>query len=517
MMSGRRCTTNPPWLDAGESPKTVLVFLVESLWAPHHATGLEIARQHLRNGDDVHLVSCQRSLAACAVNPYHRRYACTMCRSASDEGTLSLGIPPSRVHQLRSRTRSASVPAFGTRVGDLRLATQGGHALGRAAASTLVSTLRESDPSLADYTPLVTSLLETADHAAGEGLRLLELVNPDVVYLFNGRYAESLPIVELCQRRGVDVWTHDLGYEPSTYRIVPNSTIHNLSYAKALVKSMWDAAPDEARATEGAQFFDGRRFGGTGDTASRYQWAKQQRGGALPSGFDDPSVMHRIGVFISSEDEMTTLEDYRNPVYRDQLEAFDAVVSHPWPTTTRLFVRSHPNLAGVDNTQTQLVRRAADHPQVSVIPSDSPIDSYALVEACDVALTFGSTVGIEAAYWGTPSVLVGRAAWEDLDVYRPGSHDEVIRNLSVPGLQEANPLPYGFMQRRWGLPFEHYAPWPLEPDAEGTRVLVSRRARVQSRIERLLDPSGGIVGRIAGLSHSGDVDLEPPPRTEHQS
>ena len=195
---------------------------------------------------------------------------------------------------------------------------------------------------------------------------------------------------------------------------------------------------------------------------ARYRWAQGQRHGTLPDVLRDNASDLKVGVFVSSEDEMTAIDDYKNPVYRDQLEALEAIVSHPWPTTTELFIRSHPNLRGLDNTQTRLINNAASLPQVTVIAPDSAVDSYSLVEACDVVVTFGSTVGIEAAYWNTPSVLVGRAIWEDLGVSRPRTHDEVIAAISTPEQSKIDALPYGHFQRSWGLHFDHYVPWPDE-------------------------------------------------------
>jgi hypothetical protein len=233
----------------------------------------------------------------------------------------------------------------------------------------------------------------------------------------------------------------------------------------------------------------------------------------------DPALRRRIGIFVSSEDELTALDDFRNPVYEHQLDAFRAIVDHEWDASTHLFVRSHPNLRGLDNTQTRLIRWAGSTDHTTVIPPESDVDTYSLAEACDVVVSFGSTVGIEAAHWGTPSVLVGRAVWEDLGVLRPSSHTEVIRLLKDPGPSRANALPYGYMQRSWGLPFQHYSPWPDQDSDRGkSLVMPTRLAAARSRVQRALDPSGGPVGRLTGMfgregaSHPA-ADVRAPGRT----
>jgi hypothetical protein len=65
-----------------------------------------------------------------------------------------------------------------------------------------------------------------------------------------------------------------------------------------------------------------------------------------------------------------------------------------------------------------------------VIPAESPVHSYSLVDASDVVITYGSTVGIEASYAGKVSILMGRAVYEDLDVViKPDSHAEMVEIL----------------------------------------------------------------------------------------
>ena len=511
----------PPWVDKSPTPRTVLVFLTESIWTPHHATGLEIAKGHVEAGDDVHVVGCPATLPSCAVNPHHRKFRCTLCRSSFEVGLETLGLGDDKRHLLPQPLPPVGLSNVAT-VSELRDARLDDLPVGRGVASSLVSTIRESEPDLEQHRSLIASMERAAILVASETGRLLDRLRPDIVYVFNGRYAESFPVITLCRRLGIRLYSHDLGYEPDTYRLVPDGTVHKLDFAKGMMRSLWEAASanPEARAEIAASFFDGRRYGGSGDAVERYRWAKDQRDGVVPGGVDDSSFTLKVGIFVSSEDEMSAVEDYRNPVYSDQLEALKAIVSHPWPSTTRLFVRSHPNLRGLDNTQTQVIHWARSFDHTSVIPPESDVDTYALAQACDVVLTFGSTVGIEAAYWGTPSVLVGRAVWEDLGVIRPTSHEAVIRSLEDPQSNEVDALPYGYMQRRWGLPFEHYVPWPKdERHRGGSVVLPTKVATVRSRLERAIDPSGGPVARLVELLGRGPArkfeDPRDPQRTEH--
>ena len=129
--------------------------------------------------------------------------------------------------------------------------------------------------------------------------------------------------------------------------------------------------------------------------------------GMLPSGLTPQA--RNVVIFNSSEDEFATLEDWSNPHYRSQNEGLAHILGGLQQTSSlKLFVRVHPNLKGLDNAQTrQLQELARRFPGVEFIAAESPISTYALVDAADAVLTFGSTVGVEALYRRKPSILMG--------------------------------------------------------------------------------------------------------------
>ena len=133
----------------------------------------------------------------------------------------------------------------------------------------------------------------------------------------------------------------------------------------------------------------------------------------------------------------------------------------------------HPNLGDLDNTQTRALARLQS-PYLTVIPAESPISTYALLGACDKVLTFGSSVGIEAVYWGKPSVLAGLSFYRDLGgVYRPGTHGELMEllraDLEPAGVESA--LMFGHFFATFGTPHKHYRPDGIfEGTFKGMRV-----------------------------------------------
>ena len=57
---------------------------------------------------------------------------------------------------------------------------------------------------------------------------------------------------------------------------------------------------------------------------------------------------------------------------------------------------------------------AANHSWISFVDSDSSISSYGLLMQAESVVTVGSTIGVEAAFWGKKSILIGRAFHENM-------------------------------------------------------------------------------------------------------
>jgi len=119
----------------------------------------------------------------------------------------------------------------------------------------------------------------------------------------------------------------------------------------------------------------------------------------------------------------------------------------------------HPNLAGIDNPEVKKLR-SIESPNLTLIDSTSRISTYSLVDAVDRVVTFGSTVGIEATYWGKVSLLAGGPAlYEHLDVVHIArTHDELLELVAA----KLDPKPiaaavkYGYCMQTFGHPFVYW-------------------------------------------------------------
>ena len=149
------------------------------------------------------------------------------------------------------------------------------------------------------------------------------------------------------------------------------------------------------------------------------------KGEKLPDGFDKDKT--NIAIFNSSEDEMKVIKDWVFPQYKDQNEALKKIVDNfKGRTDMHLYLRVHPNLINVENSQIEELK-AISSDNFTIIFPDESVNSYALIHACDKVVSFGSTVGIESSYLNKPSILFGNSFYRGLDcVYEPKTYDELF-------------------------------------------------------------------------------------------
>ena len=436
----------------------VVVFVEDVLGVPFRVTR-EIALEHIRAGDEVHLIVCDGSLQTCPANNYGDRFKCMMCRSRRNRAISGSDLRHAIQHvlDLSEYEDALRIPEFDT-IEDVKAYCRNGINFGMEAASTVISALRDPRPDLNRHQPLVRRSLFTSIATYLELNRLVGEITPDQMYVLNGRRASQMPLVRVAQKRNIPLSTYEVGHNTEKgYVLIEGTYFHSLTNIKSEIEAYWSEVVDQEAATELAEtFFLERRYG-SGKEFIEAQFTDDQEAGLLPEGFNPDA--RNVAIFNSSEDEFAAVEGYGNPVYADQISALPEIIKDPRldPEIT-FYLRSHPNLRTIENYQTRALKNLSA-PNFRLIPPDSPIDTYALMDACDVALSFGSTMGIESAFFGTPSVVVGRVPYEDLGAcYIPTSHEEVVRLLNDKNLHPRDPegaLMYGYYMTARDHEFKH--------------------------------------------------------------
>jgi hypothetical protein len=194
-----------------------------------------------------------------------------------------------------------------------------------------------------------------------------------------------------------------------------------------------------------------------------------QKRGHLPELFSDRC---NVVIFNSSEDEMESFDEWQNRIYVDQSDGIRRIAEDlSNDNRFHLVLRVHPNLMNVQNSQTNnMLELEKLFPNMTVVSAESTVSTYDLVDACDVVISFGSTVGMEAALAKKPVFLLALAIYEDLgSCIKPKSHEEflvLVRRFAEGGRDfvptqyemERGVEIYGYFHKMWGEEYRYVKP-----------------------------------------------------------
>lgn len=428
---------------------------------PHYETTLELIQCHVEAGDDVVLLSCDAALLGCDANPAGHVSVCGECIGRRLHG---LSLITGRVRSApifaldeADRAELATLPASFPDASALKAFTVDGADLGFGVLSSLISIRRSAvlDVTAPDVAEDVRRFLASSVAVYRSMQRYLEHERPDRVYVYNGRYGTTRAVLRACQRAGVDCYLHEVGGTLQRYALCINHMLHETEHLDGLIREHWAAGPAAERAAAATAWFEGLA---RGYSPTWFSYTSEQQVGLLPAGWD--ATAHNVVVYNSSEDEYAAISDaWRLPYYADQLDGLRRILADLEPhANVHVYLRMHPNLRGIDDAFTRGLR-ALTGSNFTLIPPESPISSYALLWAAQTVLTFGSTMGVEATYWGKPSVLAGESFFRRLGAaYTPSSHAELVELLTLP--LEPKPkdtaLMYGYYLATYGEPFKYF-------------------------------------------------------------
>ncbi len=462
------------------------------LWTHHTATELEIAERHLEAGDEVTWVLCDAAFESCEPNPEHDQTRCRACRLGVERGIGVLGggvrtLELSKLLTADDRRRIDEIPTGTVSLDELKSLYLDTCDIGWGAVSSAVWLAKDAniDPASEE----VDRLLRTAGTAYLGTRRLLEAHAIDRVYAFNGRMAPMRGILRAAESKGVDCFIHERGKDLQHYGLFENAMPHDIAATVERVGAVWDgsAHTEEERRTLGAGWFEGRPKGQMGSWISFVRGQSQDE---LPDTWDPKR--HNIVLFTTTEHEFISIgKEWESPLFESPHSSTVAIaeaISKLEGTDIHLTIRVHPNPEGAKSSNVRDMV-AWDLPNVTVIPPDSAVSTYGLMREANVVVTSGSTAGIEATFWGRPSVLAGRGLYAGLGAaHEPGSMEELMGMLvdkDLPVADRDSALRYGYYQATRGIPFKYFKPDGLFCGTfKGYEIKPTRLQRKLMRIQR---------------------------------
>ncbi|MDW2402512.1 hypothetical protein R7042_09900 [Vibrio sp. 1262-1] len=431
-----------------EKVSTSLFFVPYSFMSPHIDVSLAYIQAEIDKGSRVILLVCKggKSLS-CGFNLYGAKSKCIYCirRNKDALGALAGDYQIVEVDSANSPQLPAEICVAidnAKELHEIKALSYCEQDLGYAIVSSLVSRFRTTslDESKRKVLKQLANAFISVYHSTEN---IINAEKIDQAFVFNGRLEMTRGFFRACRVNDIDcniLEVSQVGCQSMKYK---NAMPLDLAYTKNLIDQLWDSANESQR--QKAQEFYEKKANGVAIHDKIY--TSGQVGGMLPQGWNN--TVKNIVVFGSSADEFYAIgPDWEFPFYKNQYDGLEQIVrALADEENIHIYFRMHPNLSMLKDAELTKEYMLGDlYSNLTVIAPHNKISTYSLMDVADKIVTFGSSVGIEAAYWGKTSILAGNSMYAHLDgITCPASHAdliEAIKNEEHRDISRAGALMY---------------------------------------------------------------------------
>ena len=327
-----------------------------------------------------------------------------------------------------------------------------GQNLGLGVSSSLISFFHQSNFNTETHKKIVHKCLITSAIIYERSLDLIKKIKPDEIVTFNNRFATALPIVLAAKKMRINIIRHERGSDFNKYEIFKKD-IHNLSYRSDNIDYYWNEEKNfQKKLNIAKKYFYNRRNGIPLSWDLKKNHASNQSRGYVPI----PNKKYRIIFYTTNEDEHESIKDQlTNLIWKSQEVALKKLIQClKLLKNFELFIRVHPVSDKRKSLHDQNKwKKYHDGKNIFVVPHDSKINSYELLDSAHLITTYGGNIGIESIYWGK-NVLTLRNAYYSKKkiIFEPKNFTELknyILNLKFlkkpPNKKKVLPFGYYFM------------------------------------------------------------------------
>ncbi len=270
--------------------------------------------------------------------------------------------------------------------------------------------------------------------------------------VYNGRFLHDRAAAVAAESLGIPVVSYDIGGHDTDFDLTLDDT-HDWDALQRRMLNMYANWDPEERDQLGSKWFLDRTQH-LDQTNSLFVEAQK-----IGSMVDLPKDKKIVVYFSSSGDEIVELDLDWDSYFGGQEKALGLVAQIcAEDPDTYFIVRSHPHKRHKPQRDVQEWMAAVEsaNPDLHLDPH-SEVDSYELMRAADLVITYGSTSGVEAAFAKKPVIVMGPSAYNIL-----GCATQVI-NADELRQAMAEPTPggwsgavsYGLMMKRRGFNRDH--------------------------------------------------------------
>jgi hypothetical protein len=449
---------------------------------------LEVLAGNYCSHTDHVVIFCDAVLPSCSINKTGSKTICNACigRTKHNHSLIGLSASPiplsSLIDSNEINTQKTLLP---TTISPLTLTDMENPIsdIGMGPLSSAISFTRDRNFVEDNTVKLAEKLTLTSLIVHKAVTKAIGLYDPNSIFVHNGRLAEYHSVLITGRKHNIDVFTHEVCTPHTGWYLFKNGRVHDREHYSDLIRTSVTEVPQHTLASVAAEYLVNKRRG-----TSKYENFTSNQNIDQRSYVID-NDQHVVSIFTSSDDEFAAIgPEWKIPFFDSQHSAIRFIIEkcHLISPSTLFLVRMHPNMAKMHPADL-LPYYQLEGKNIHLIPCDSSVDSYSVVDDANVILTFGSTIGLEATYWGKTVVQLGHSLFEHLDVcYLPENKEEVVNWLlnPPPPKPKGNGYPYVYSICHGGYPYR-FTYWGQQT--------------VTFRHQELMGPTFGITDYLIGL------------------
>lgn len=427
-----------------------------SITMPHMGVLLNEALVLNEKGGEIIWAYCNAKCQSCISNMSSNSMICKNCRNRTHRllNNYSNKFTIIGLFDKKKIAREYEKEFVFNNIKELQNFTYKNCNLGYSIASAYISATRNSVMSFSErhktfYSKLALFTVERMDNFEN----IVKECRPDCIVVFNGRNFDTAICVEIAKKYNIDFQIKEVLDGPRCAKPFFIETFFNYSafdvkYKTERIEEVWSESllSEEEKNLIGLKFYEQKRGGGSITDKS---YVKEQKIGLLPQKWN--SQKKNVVIFNSSDDELTSIgADYnRYSLFKSQYRGICSILEYfKGNIDIDFYLRMHPNLANIDTPFiNELLELSSKFDNITIIKPEEKISTYSLLDCADTVISFGSTMGVEANYWGKPSILLSASEYYNLGVcYVPSdtkSLYEMIKSELLP-LDKRGAIKYAF-------------------------------------------------------------------------
>jgi hypothetical protein len=235
----------------------------------------------------------------------------------------------------------------------------------------------------------------------------IEFNNIKRTLIYNGRFLHERATWDACKSLGIDTFLFET--TRNRFHLRKNEGFHDRIINQNRMKELWISKSKEFSKSDLIQI--GSRY---------FSDLESKRNRFYQLSVRDTKETFKSAYFIfysNSDDEAVGFWDSWTEPFMEQVKLIESLQNFfDKRGQEHLYIRLHPNLATKSLEERERWKDLRDTSFSTIIAPEESISSYDLLKGSKGVISYGSTIGIEAAFHCIPSAILADCWYDELDV-----------------------------------------------------------------------------------------------------